>query len=251
MLTKLLSIVLFLVAVGIAAATPTQVGNASYVTQGTIATAIPFAGLAATGGDVQVAVVAIKNSIVITAPVNFTTIDDTGNSNGSRTMIFVATSSLVSNPTFTCASGSKLAGIAVELSGTSGTIDVHSVLNQVSGATGASTTRTPAYSNDFLLAYYSNAGSSDAVTTAPIGLTELPPTGGVQATPYGVRAYYLLNPPPSPIKASIVWTTASTLENAYIAIEDTNPVTQAIGNCGNGTLPLGNYSVTSCPIGGN
>lgn len=199
-----------------------QAGNVSYVNNAANGTTVQAAGLPATAGHTQlVMVIANTAPASWSAPANFSLVD-TGTGANRSWAIFKATSSLVANPTFTCTVSSLLSLIAVEFSGSTGVVDVHSTSFNANSATGNSTAVVPTLGGDALVVLGMNDAGGSAVTTPPAGYTEVSPTGGAAGTQFGERAWFLINPALSSQQPTITWNyfpTGNTAFTAYVALE--------------------------------
>lgn len=202
---------------------PTLTGQ-SLVVSATAATTVAFSGLPATAGSVQVcAVQAHATTATITGPANFTKLGQNQAGTNHAIATFIATSSLVANPSFTITSATY-AGACSEWSGAlAATADVHSELTTASFNTASAylgTAVTPTQSNDVLIAFFTIGLNGDNNNSAggPAGYTEIP--GSPATTSPAIRAYYLANPGLSAQQPGRTWAVGNEdCAAGYVAIK--------------------------------
>jgi hypothetical protein len=213
-----------------------QIGNSSS-TFGASGTNPTFSGLPARTGDVQVIIVtsgaaAIESHQFSAIPTGCTRIDETQDvGNGGWVGSYVCVSSLSAGPIFTLTNPHSWAGTAIEYSGASGTIDVHSIAGTASpgSASDASTAITPTLANDLLVASYSLKSAIQGVTTPPAGFSEIVPIGGANGSTFAQRTYALFSPALTAQQPALTWTATAPSDTfaAYIALAPVSTSTVA------------------------
>lgn len=201
--------------------TPTVVGFAYNSSGSTLSLGVT--GLPALGGDIQIACVSVygDGAQVITPPANFTLIAS-GNWGGAANgwiATYKATTSLVSNPSFSVSESNSMAVEIIEVDG-SVSVDVSSSVGTVNTLTSISSSVTTTYPNDLVLFFASKYANDNsiAVTTPPSGYTEI--GSGTVSTFVGGRVYKKLAGNNSVENPSLVWNGVSGFPSAgaYVAL---------------------------------